>query len=381
LSEKVEVRAYEKGDETRIVALLEQVFQGWPHIDLKCSPLDHWKWKYYGPHINKQYITVALSDDNIIGCHHSVAVNVRINDQTRLCTSSFDFAVHPDFRGMGISRMMGDNVSYPWRRRDGVFLDYHITGNPMLIKRALKRIESTSEMKPKFPYSVVNMVWIDDIQRQLEAYPMDKSWLIQLGYPTLKSINILKTRLSLSEYDLSKIKVEDVTKFDGRIESFSGQIDDSHDFIVSRSMRFLNGRYCDPRGGNYVVKQAVENDRVLGFLVLKINRYQDYPVGFIVDLLAIPERFDVVEALIVSAMSYFEANDVNIVNVQLVKGHPNTGILEKMGFLDSRINIRLFYIPFTDEQAITEMNRVKQSRVHVSWGDHDVLPVKIPKYS
>jgi hypothetical protein len=236
-------------------------------------------------------------------------------------------------------------------------------------------------MKPKFPYTVGNMVWIDDIQRQLEAYPMDKSWLIQLGYPTLKFVNTLKSRLSLGEYDYGDIKVEDVTKFDGRIESFSGQADDSHDFIVSRSKRFLNGRYCDPRAGDFVVRQAVEEDTVVGFIVLKVNLYRDYPVGFIVDLLVLPGRFDVVEALLISAMSYFEVNKVNIVNVQLVKGHPYTGVLEKMGFLDSRLNIHLFYLPFAGDQVVAEMNRVRQIKLHVSWGDHDVLPVKMPEYS
>jgi len=373
LSDKIDVRAYSKGDETRIVALLELVFQGWPHIDLDCSSLEHWNWKYFGPHVNKRYITVATSGGDIIGCHHSTAVDIRINDETRICTSSFDYAVHPDFRGMGVSKLMGDDFSNDWRIRDAIFIDYHITGNPILIK-------SFSRKKPRFPHDIVNLVWINDIERQLEAYPMDKGWLIRFGYPTLKFFNVLITKLSLNELDSSQIEVQNVNMFDERIESFSKLIENSHDFLVSRSKRFLNGRYCDPRGGDYIVKQAIENDEVVGYLVLKINRYQDYPVGFIVDLLALPERFDVIEALIISAMSYFEVNDVNLINYQLVKGHPYTRVLEKMGFLDSRLSLHLFYNPLAGEQIITEMNHVKQNRVHICWGDHDVLPVKMPKY-
>ena len=236
MSDEIEVRAYRKGDETRIVALLEMVFQGWPHIDLDCTPLEHWNWKYFGPHINKQYLTVATSDGEIIGCHHSTAIDIRINAETRTCTSSFDYAVHPDFRGMGVSKMMGDDFSNEWRIRDDVFLDYHITGNPILIK-------SFSKKKPRFPYDIVNLVWINDIERQLEAYPMDKGWLIRLGYPTLKYFNVLKTKLSLNRLDSSKIEIRDIALFDERIDFFSRQIDNSHDFIVSRSLKFLNGRY------------------------------------------------------------------------------------------------------------------------------------------
>jgi hypothetical protein len=145
LSEKVEVRGYQVGDEAGIVELLELVFQGWPHIDLDCSPLDHWKWKYFGSHIVKRYITVAVSGGEIVGCHHSAAVNVKIRDITRVCTSSFDYAVHPDYRGMGVSNMMGETYSNAWRENDGIFLDYHITGNPILIKSFTKK-------KPRFPH-------------------------------------------------------------------------------------------------------------------------------------------------------------------------------------------------------------------------------------
>lgn len=40
------IREYLPGDEESIMDLLIKVFGGWPHFDLNCSPMRHWRWKY-----------------------------------------------------------------------------------------------------------------------------------------------------------------------------------------------------------------------------------------------------------------------------------------------------------------------------------------------
>ncbi len=57
-------------------------------------------------------------------------------------------------------------------------------------------------------------------------------------------------------------------------------------------MEYLNWRYSDRRGGDYILKEAIEGERALGYVVLRVNGYQEkYPVGYIVDLLALPGRY------------------------------------------------------------------------------------------
>jgi hypothetical protein len=57
------------------------------------------------------------------------------------------------------------------------------------------------------------------------------------------------------------------------------QVSNRHDFIVERRRDYLNWRYLDPSAGQYVIKQAESDEgRLLGFCVLRINRYlKDYP--------------------------------------------------------------------------------------------------------
>ncbi len=374
MNPNLDIRPYRKGDEEGIVRLLELVFGGWPHLDIPCTALDYWRWKYEGAHVRPPYISVAVADEEIVGCHHSTPFRVKIGDRIQLCTSSFDYAVHPDFRKMGISKKMGIDLSLNWRRRDGVYLDYHITGNPILIR-------SFSKYKPRFPYKIINLVWIGDIEKQLQAMPVENTWKVRLGFTMLRLVNKIK-KLFTPTHNVRDIEIVKIDEFDDRIDGFWAEISDTHNFIVVRDRDFLNWRYCDPRGGGFVVKEAVDDGAVLGYIVLYINSFRrDYPIGYIVDLLSLPDRFDVAEALVVEALSYFAENGVNIVNFQVVEGHPHQKILENNGFLDSRIEINMFYSPINADEELVELDRGTPGKVHISWGDHDVLPVTIPKYS
>lgn len=269
---------------------------------------------------------------------------------------------------------MGIDLSLNWRRRDGVYLDYHITGNPILIR-------SFSKSKPRFPYKIINLVWIGDLEKQLRAMPVENPWKVRLGFTTLKLVNKIRKKFTPT-HDVRDIDIVEIDEFDDRIDDFWAEISDFYNFIVFRNRDFLNWRYCDPRGGEFIVKEAVDKGAILGYVVVYINSFRrDYPIGYIVDLLSLPERFDVTEALVAEAMSYFVDNGVNIVNFQVVEGHPHQKILESNGFLNSRIEINMFYNPINSDEELMELDRDTPERVHISWGDHDVLPVTIPKYS
>ena len=46
MSKDSDVRPYIDGDEKELVKLLQFVFRGWPHLNLNCTDLEHWTWKY-----------------------------------------------------------------------------------------------------------------------------------------------------------------------------------------------------------------------------------------------------------------------------------------------------------------------------------------------
>ena len=373
MNKEYEVSTYQPGDEGGIVQLLELVFEGWPHLDLDCPPIDHWNWKFRDNPLKMSSITLAQSDDKIVGCHHTMPLRIKIGEEILPCTSGADFAVHPDFRGRRISRILSSQ-GFEINAEEGLKLHYAIIGNPILLK-------SVSQRRPRFPHPIGNLVRIRDIDRQLEAMPVENASLMKLGYGTAKFSNFIRNIFRSSGPAKHGLDIVRIDGFDDGINEFWDEASGHYNLIVERRREYLNWRYCDHRTGDFVASQAEENGRILGYSVLRINRYrQDYPVGFIVDLLTLPDRLDAADALAADAVQFFDDNDINIVNYQVVKGHPYEWVLKRHGFVDSRIKAYVFFMPLQEDDLIDKVKQIPASKVLISWGDHDVLPVTMPSY-
>jgi hypothetical protein len=62
----------------------------------------------------------------------------------------------------------------------------------------------------------------------------------------------------------------------------------------------------------------------------------------------------------------------------MVKGSRHEDALKQNGFLDSRINIHIFYHPY-GEDVIKAISKTSAERLHFTWGDHDSLPLAVSK--
>lgn len=354
--------------------LLKLVFDGWPHLDLGCSSLDHWMWKHESNPHRASFITVAESGGDIIGCHHSIPVKIKVGGEILPCSTSADYAVHPGFRELGIAGKIGIEISETVRAKAGVKFDYHITGNPILVK-------SFEKIRPRFPFEIANLVRIRDINEHLRRMPVDNEFVTRIGFSALKMIgearNIVRSRGTAGH----GIQITNVDRFDERIDAFWDDVKEGYDYIVERRFDYLNWRFGDPRAGQFLIRIAMERDKIIGYSVLRINKYnKEYPVGYIVELLAHPDRLDAAELLAADAVRFFDDNSVNIVIYQVVKGHPYEGVLRDRRFFDSMIPLHMFYSPLIDPPPLEKLRGCKPERIYVSWGDHDVLPVSMPRY-
>lgn len=91
----IKIRRYNQGDEAQIVDLLNLVFTNWPRIDLKVSSLEHWIWKHRDSPC-KSIVTVAESNEEIIGCWHRMIQKIKYGDHIDFISQGLDVAVHPD---------------------------------------------------------------------------------------------------------------------------------------------------------------------------------------------------------------------------------------------------------------------------------------------
>jgi GNAT superfamily N-acetyltransferase len=370
LSAEFEVRPYAAGDEGEIVPLLEEVFGGWPHLDIE-SPMDYWRWKYLKNPLGKAFIVVASSDGRIIGCHHSVCLTLKLGGDVVSCISGADLAVHPDFRGMGVGRRM-DELFHRFQKETRIGFAYWITGNP-------KIVASSEKEGHRFPLPITNQVRIRDIGRQLREMPVEHPHFVKIGYDVAKQLNRLKNAWNKPRPTNGDLRSSSINTFDERMDRFWNEVSSEYDFIIWRGRDFLNWKYHDRDCGAFEVRQATEGDKIVGYCVLRVNRYlSEYPIGYVVDLLTYPDELHVADALMGDAVRYFDDHDVNIVNYQTIGGHPHEAIARRHGFVDSRIRMHMFYTCHGEHDLRSVIAKSKTKSVLLSWGDHDVLPVKMP---
>jgi hypothetical protein len=103
----------------------------------------------------------------------------------------------------------------------------------------------------------------------------------------------------------------------------------------------------------------------------------DYHIGYIVEVFTLPDRLDVVYALVKEVVNFFDKNNVNIINYQVVRGHPYERVFNQLGFLDSRIKLSLFIMSLTSTNTMETCPIDSKGRVFLSYSDHDSFPATI----
>jgi hypothetical protein len=296
---------------------------------------------------------------------------MKIFDSPKLCRYAADTAVHPEYRRRGIYNKLIE-LSNIYAGKPGTDIVYYVSSNPVLV-------EKWSKTRRSFPYNVLNLVWIADVDKQLEAMPMKYPYLVKTGVKGLQTFKKLRETLS-KEPETCPYVINEVTSYDQRIDSFWEKIDHNYRFITIRNRDYLNWRFCDPRAGRYHIFQAEDNGEIQGYISLFVNRLnKKYPIGFIADLLTLPEKKGVTESLIMNALEFFKDNKVNIINCQVVQGHSNEIALKKLGFIDTRIRLHLFYRNYKEPDPVKKLSDTSPNMMHFNYSDIDSMPTNPPK--
>jgi hypothetical protein len=354
LDNLIEQRPYQKGDEVDIIKILSKAFKIYSE---NVSPIDYWNWKYSSP--KGSVINVIKVNNEIVGVGHGILLNLKIGNEIILASLSGDVTVDHEYRGMGFfEKIVG--MTQKLRKEKGCSFNYITSSNPIVVNR------KKDQMNYTFPKKIVYMARINDVGLHLINRPLKNNLLIDVGYNALKTFNQLINQFSSTSRSTDFV-IDEITHFDSDFDVFWDKIKVNYNFIFEKNREYLNWRYTDPRGGNYHIFRAKISEIVIGFIVLQIINVDDYQEGFVTDMLALNDRTDVVDALMMNVCDFVDKNKVNVVYYEVIEGNSYYDVAYRRGFLNSGKG------PWVNCHMTEEMyNTIHQSssdKVYFNYGD------------
>jgi ribosomal protein S18 acetylase RimI-like enzyme len=354
------VRLYEPGDEEGIIEVLKASYPEWRNAK---SPLDHWKWKYLESPLGSVFMVVDWGG-KIVAVGGRVLLNIKFDEITPSVYGD-DGSVHPDYRRRGIYQ---DLVRYAWEKgkREETVFKFGIQAHRASVKVQVR------EGSVDFPFEISHMLQVQNVGMHFRMRPTNNNLAARIGFSALKLLNLImkNTKRIKILYDFN---IEDVVEFDERINFFWQKIVDDYHFIIEKNQRYLNWKYCDPRSsikGRFMIKKAVANGEILGFIVYKIWEKEDYPEGYIMDLLTLRDRDDVAWKLLEKACKFFRESNINVVHYRVVKDHPYQKLFSEQGFIEVPTELHLGYRIYQDEEKIQIIMDSKPNQIHFNYGDY-----------
>ena len=359
-----DVHGYRDGDEAKLVELLDSVFHGWPKLDINCSKQQYWRWKYLENPIQLLNQVIIEHQGEPVAYAGRLPRNIKINHSNITANQGADVVTHPDHRGQGLWNKVRDTLDQN-NRELGVEFTYYITGNPIIVNKF-----NASPKHHRVPLPLQPMIRIEDIEKQLEAMPMDHPQLVKMGYKGIKGLQRLQ-----HPHQEATGTVEPIDGFDERFDRLYKKTAQRYDFIIEKKPNYLEWRYSRSVA-DYEIRGIMKDGELAGFTVLLTNGYNpDYPIGFIVELLTLPGDTDTMNTLLSDAVDHFNKQQVNM--TQLLSSHEQLNRVAKAnGFVDAPFKMHVFFI--STRPGLDEMLRNVEN-AYFSWGDHDSLPVSLPK--
>ena len=271
-------------------------------------------------------------------------------------------AVDKKQRGKGIWKNLINHTDKITYKKYNPSVSLGFTTNPIVINAWKKKDR-------EFPHKINNMIHINDLDKHKKYSNM--AWYKQIGYTIYKKIR----KVTKNDYVQNKdVKLEFIDSFPRSYDDFWSNKREEYYFTLDRTREYMNWRYCDPRGGNYLVKSVSVNGVFLGYIVIMIDyKNEEYPIGYIVDLLAATNSQNLLDNLIMDSLEYFESKGVNMVQSWVIEGNRNSGYLSDNGFATVNNHWFVMYRRHSDVADIMQLGKVPGSSVYFSNGDADSI--------
>jgi GNAT superfamily N-acetyltransferase len=304
-----------------MLGLFARAFGRWPSLDPEVPLADHLRWKMESPDAPYAAIVGHLAS-RLVVARVVVQHRLLVRGVPRVTLDTPDLAVEPEFQGRGIS-----TACVAWRdARLSPLCDLEIDEgrHPRLLARRRERGDVPITNRLRALYRVPHPNQLPRALLRERRFPTPVVWMALQATAAVAALRgTFRRRTPLAG------SIATVRRFDPRVDAFCERAAAAFDLLYSADHRRLNWRYCDRRAGPFGARALEQGGEILGYAVHRIGR----PHGLLVDLLALPGRDDVAEALARDAVERLIASGALDVTCWLPERHPYRRVLRRLGFL------------------------------------------------
>lgn len=351
------IRDFRDGDEGEINELFNSVFN-------RRRRLENWHWKFRNNPEGSKLIN-AVADSKLVG--HLGALNRRIVIKGREHSAllEVDGMTHPDYGRQGIFTTLGKELLSDSKEK-GADLAYGFPNEyAMPGHRKLGCVEL-------FKLNVmIKPVHFDRISKKAFSNRI-----------TAFFANLARKFIFGVLYRTKKVRLDDgvvlkpIGTFDARFDDLWKKARDTHAIILRRDSTYLNWRYIQCPEKHYKVFTAEKNNELLAWVVVRVMERFGLKNGLVVDMLSLPDRSDVLCALVQQACEELKKEDVDLVVCSIPKMSCYFKAFRQCGFMPcpDKLNPRKVYFIIYPLSKALNMDTVKlPSNWFVTWGDTDVV--------
>ena len=308
----MKIREYNAGDEKQILEMDWMLFPDpWNKRNL-----DNWFWKYMGNNPAGKSIVYVMENNGKIIVHFAVVpYRLRVLGGDILGSHSIGSMVLPEWQGKGLIKFVAD-----------------------------KLFEETVKRKILFSYGFPNDL----------AYELHKK---MFAYDDITQIYTMEKETDKKRASTSNsFKFLPIERFDNSVDELWDLAKDTYKVSVVRDAVYLNWRYLERPDQKYYAFGAYENDKLVGYVILKLYRDDKILKGHIIDIFNLPERDDIASFLIENSEKFFVENKTNIESSWVSGSGLYNRLLEEKGFKPVRPRPLICRINFDKERYSEVIN-------------------------
>jgi GNAT superfamily N-acetyltransferase len=347
---KWSTREYQEGDEEQILELRGIALSG-------SKDRQWWKWCYLDGPAGPAISWLAEADKKIVGQYMVLPFRMKIGNETCTGSHSIDTMTHPSYQHKGIFTTLASKT-YESAIKNGIGLIYG-TPNEQSYPGFIRRLQWFDICEPPLLIKIID--WGNILRRRFKIPTFAGNLL---GHAWESIIN------HSSPGGNAIINVEQILSFDERIDEFWLKASGTKNIMIIKNMKYLNWRYVDKPGSDYKIFIATRQEKIVGYIVLKLEK-DIMTRGHIVDLLSLPHEDTVTEDLITKAIGYLQGEGATTVSCLMLPDTSFYRTLRKRGFIRRRSGFRLcarLIDPNLSKEFVANSHNW-----YYMWGDGDTI--------